>query len=131
MPKEDQLKKHIELLGILQIAFGSILFLIGIIGFAILQGTGLIAFLAEKSGDGILAMRIMTLIAWAVLFLALLVALPLVLAGIGLMKRRRWARILTLIISAINLLNMPLGTVLAIYAFWVLMNQESIEYLSL
>jgi len=47
------------------------------------------------------------------------------LAGWGLLQRERWARILTLVLSFLALLNFPLGTALGVYSLWVLLPQES------
>ena len=42
------------------------------------------------------------------------------LAAYGLLKRRRWGRILALIFSALYVFFFPLGTLLAIYTYWFL-----------
>ena len=46
-------------------------------------------------------------------------------AGYGLLKRRSWARTLTIILSVINLLNFPIGTALGGYALWAMLQDES------
>ena len=73
-------------------------------------------------------------ILWAILpgigfFIGLLSVLGIV-GGIGLFGRRHWARILILIVSAIDLLNFPIGTALAIYSIWVLVQPEMTELLN-
>jgi hypothetical protein len=67
----------------------------------------------------------------------LLLAIPGLIVGVGLLKFKEWARILGIVLSVINLLNFPLGTALGIYALIILLNdettplfQESAEYLS-
>ena len=50
-----------------------------------------------------------------------------IIGGIGLFKYQNWARILILIISAIDLLNFPIGTALAIYSFIVLLDTDVIS----
>lgn len=47
-----------------------------------------------------------------------------VVAGIGLLHRRDWARILALILAALMLTVFPFGTAIGIYAFWVLLSKE-------
>jgi hypothetical protein len=47
-----------------------------------------------------------------------------VIAGIGLLRHREWARVLTLIMSAFMLIGFPFGTAIGIYAFWVLLSNE-------
>jgi hypothetical protein len=60
------------------------------------------------------------------LMIPVFLALPagIAVAGIGLLKYREWARILTLILSAFMLIALPFGTALGIYAFWVLLVSE-------
>ena len=69
-------------------------------------------------------------ILWAILpGIGLLVGILCVLGiigGIGLFARRNWARILVLILSAIDLVNFPLGTALGIYSIWVLVQQDTV-----
>ena len=47
--------------------------------------------------------------------------------GIGLLKRRRWARILVLIGAVPELFLFPVGTAIGIYTIWVLMQKETIQ----
>ena len=56
-------------------------------------------------------------------------SVPGLIAGIGLLNGYEWARILTLVLSALNLFNIPLGTALGIYGLWVLSKNETIELL--
>jgi len=44
-----------------------------------------------------------------------------------LLKRFSWARILVLVLGALNLLNVPFGTALGIYTFWVLLDDQSVK----
>ena len=50
-----------------------------------------------------------------------------IIGGIGLFAYRSWARILVMIVSALNCLNVPVGTAKGVYSIWVLMQPESIE----
>ena len=54
----------------------------------------------------------------------IVLSIPGIIAGIGLLKRKEWARILTLILSALDLFNFPLGTALGIYSIWALVQPE-------
>jgi hypothetical protein len=44
-----------------------------------------------------------------------------ILAAWGLLQRKHWARMLTLILAFLALLSFPLGTALGIYTIWVLL----------
>jgi zinc-ribbon domain len=47
------------------------------------------------------------------------------LAGWGLLNREPWARMLTIVLSFLALLNVPFGTALGIYSLWVLLPSSS------
>jgi uncharacterized membrane protein len=47
--------------------------------------------------------------------------------GIGLLRGQEWARILVLILSVLNLFNIPIGTAISMYSIWVLMQPETVE----
>lgn len=55
----------------------------------------------------------------------IVMALPGLIAGIGLLGFRSWARYLMFVVAAFELLNFPLGTVLGAYTFWVLLQDET------
>jgi hypothetical protein len=46
-------------------------------------------------------------------------------AGWGLLQHEPWGRLLSLIVGFISLFNVPLGTALGIYTFWVLLPSQS------
>ncbi len=48
-------------------------------------------------------------------------------AGWGLLQRESWARILTLVLGFVSLINIPLGTALGIYTIWVLLSPGADE----
>jgi hypothetical protein len=46
-------------------------------------------------------------------------------AGMGLMARSPWARVLAIVVGCINLIHMPFGTALGVYTLWVLVPQDA------
>ena len=54
----------------------------------------------------------------------LLLSLPGIIAGVGLLKFRPWARIITIVLSALNLMNIPFGTILGVYGLWVMLSDD-------
>lgn len=53
-------------------------------------------------------------------------------AGIGLMTRSLWGRMLAIVVACISLIHIPVGTALGIYTLWVLAPQGAdAEYKSL
>ena len=116
------MKKHINLLGLLYLIYGALGLVSLLIMLALfLVGSGLAA--ADNPRAGLV---IGTLGAIVVLITAL-ASLPNLFAGYGLIKFRNWGRILTLILSFLNLPAFPLGTALGIYGIWVLFNGESVR----
>ncbi|HYO80518.1 MAG TPA: hypothetical protein VES20_03885 [Bryobacteraceae bacterium] len=57
--------------------------------------------------------------------LHVLVAVPCILGGLGLLRLQGWARLVVILASAVNLLIVPLGTCLGTYSLWALTQHES------
>ena len=108
---------HVRVLGILHIARGAIVLLVGIAGFVVLTGIGMI------SGDST-AFGVLGLIGTIGLAFMGLLAVPSVIAGIGLLMRKEWGRIVAIVVGMISLIDIPLGTALGAYTIWVLMDAE-------
>jgi hypothetical protein len=112
------METHIKVISWLYIILGAL----GLLGAAILillvAGGGLI------SGDrtAILATTLVSVILGTVI---ILVSVPGIIAGIGLLKYRPWARILALVLGILNLPGFPVGTILGIYTIWALLDDES------
>jgi hypothetical protein len=52
-------------------------------------------------------------------------AIPAILCGIGLLRFKRWARILGIVLAVVSLIRIPLGTVFGVYALIVLFNRKT------
>ncbi|MEE9169252.1 MAG: hypothetical protein V3U73_05765 [bacterium] len=112
--------KHVTLVGILHIACGALGVLIALICFVAITGGGLL------SGD-YEAIYITSTVGTAVGVFILVLSVPGIIGGIFLLKRAEWARIFVLILSVIDLLNIPIGTAIGIYSLWVLLNDETVK----
>jgi hypothetical protein len=117
------MKSQIELVGILHTVYSGIGILIAIACFVLLSGIGWF------SGDPT-ALGILTVVGSVIAVFLTVVSVPGLIAGIGLLKRRPWARILAIVVSCLDLFNIPFGTALGVYTFYVLMNDEAIQLLS-
>jgi hypothetical protein len=113
--------RHVHLIAILWIVYGIVGLMFAFLVFMILFG---VSFLPDT---GSVAPGILRLIAWVASFFFLALALPQIIGGIGLMKRKEWGRILILIISFFHLVSFPLGTALGIYSFVILLKEETIK----
>ncbi len=112
------MEKHITLVAVLNIGFGILGLMMGCLAFIVIAGGGAI------SGDPD-AMAITSLVATVIAFLFISLSVPEIIGGVGLLKRRGWARILVLIIAVMDLFAIPIGTVIGIYTLWVLLNDET------
>ncbi len=113
------MEKHVQVLGILYIVFG-VMGLIGALTVFVVLGIG--GLFSPDEDAALLVVVVGGLIA----FIILITSIPGIIAGWGLMKHQNWARILTLVLSFLNLLNLPFGTALGIYGIWLLFNDEAI-----
>jgi glucan phosphoethanolaminetransferase (alkaline phosphatase superfamily) len=113
--------RHVQLIGILWIVYGLLGLLFAFFVFLVLFG---VSFIPEM-GD--ITPGILRFVAWASSLFFLALAIPQIIAGLGLLKRKEWARILTLIVSFFHLLSIPLGTALGIYSFVILLKPEAIK----
>jgi hypothetical protein len=118
---ERDMKKHVDLIGIFWIALGALTFFGAFVIFWVLFG---ISFIPDMGHEAPVILRAVGI--GAGIFL-LILSLPKIIAGIGLLKKQEWARILTLILSFLSLINIPLGTALAIYSFVILTKEEAIR----
>jgi len=118
-------KRHVDFLSTLYVTWGAIFLLVALAGlalaggaFAIAQSTGPVRFGSEMAArfTGI-TISIISMIAlvWAVLHIV---------AGRMLKKLRPSARLMTLGLAVGNVILLPFGTALGVYALWVLLKDE-------
>jgi len=87
--------------------------------------TGLVGLAAVNEPEVLLAVPVIGAIGTMVVGVMLLMSVPSILAGFGLLGHRPWARILALVLSGLGLVNTPLATVLGIYGLWVLLSRAT------
>ena len=116
------METHVKTLGVLHIVFGSLGVLAAL---AILFLFGGLAGLVGVAGheDSSLAVPILGGVGTLIFIILMVISLPGLIAGVGLLQLRPWARILTIVLSVIDLIHVPFGTALGIYGLWVLLSQ--------
>lgn len=120
--------RHITILGILYICyhvaalFGSVMMLVTFLGIGMISSGALRQVL-----DSIPYMPLdsLKIVGWLISAILLLVSLPGVIAGIGLIRFKPWSRMLAMVIAVFSLFSFPIGTALGIYALWVLLANDS------
>jgi len=114
------MEKHINVVAALQIGFSILGLIIGGVLFTLFVLLG--NFIDEPD-----AQMVFGIIAQVVMVVLIILSIPGIIAGIGLLKRKEWARILTLILSVLSLVNFPIGTAIGAYSIWAMVQPEVIE----
>jgi hypothetical protein len=117
------METHIKVLAVLHIVFGALGTLGAVAVLAVFGLAGTLAGLTHGPG-AIYVLPIIGLTGTALFVVILCISLPGLIAGIGLLKFKPWARVMMIVLSALHILNFPLGTVLGIYGLYVLLSEE-------
>jgi hypothetical protein len=115
------MEQHIRIVAILYIIWGVIG--LAVAALVLLGGVGA-GFMSQDADAALASGTCATVVAVIIAVLSL----PNLLAGFGLQKRKQWARILTIILSVLNVFQFPLGTALGVYGLWALLNEQSKSY---
>ncbi len=113
------MESHVKAVGIINIAFSVLGVFFAIIVFSVLN---IVAKMPDVEEE---AVRILQVVGVAVPWFLIIMSLPGIVGGIGLLKYQGWARILVLILSFLALLNFPIGTAVGIYSIWVLFDKRT------
>ena len=119
------MKRHVDFLSWLYLAWGVIFLLVALAGgalaagaFAISSGSGPVA-VASPMAARLTGVTLVTLS-----LIALLLSAVHIWIGRALGAYRPWARLLALGLAVVNLVLLPFGTALGAYACWVLLKDE-------
>ena len=120
---------HVKVLGILYIVLSSLTLCAALfLALAVGTASGIVA--ANAGSDAAVALPIIGVAGSALVIFLVAISLPGIITGIGLLKYKPWARIVGIVLAAINLINIPFGTVLGAYGLWVLLNKETEQLFS-
>src|SRR5690242_12597134 len=107
------MREHIRILGILNIVMGCFVALIGVAVLLVMGGVaGAIGVSIGYSNDtnGLAVAPIVAFVGLCIAIFFLVLALPSIIGGWGLLSFRPWARILIIIVSVFHLFHVPIGT---------------------
>lgn len=121
MEKQRDMKKHVTIVGVLHIVFGGMK-LIGAVSLFFLFN-----YAQSFVPDVREAIMALTIIKTLIPILVGLGGILGVIGGIGLFSYKQWARILTIVVSALNCLSVPIGTAKGVYSIWALLQDETIK----
>ena len=118
------MQTHVKVVAVAFIVFGALGVLAGFILMAIFGGAAGIVGAAAESEDAAFALPIIGLTGGVLTAFLFAVSVPGLITGWGLLSWRPWARILGIVLCAIQLIHIPLGTILGVYGLWVLFSKD-------
>ena len=116
---------HVDFVGVLFINWGVLTALVGLSTLAL--GVGAAAIITSASAGGTSGQFAAGLTAAAFTTLALIALVwgaAHIAVGMPVRRHRPWARLLALMLGSVDLLLLPYGTALGIYALWALLHEE-------
>ncbi len=118
---EQQLHVHVPIVAWLLIVFNAIVLLVAVGMFVLMALIGGIAHDPQ-------ARTILPIVGGILPAIMALLTLPDFIAAFGLLARKRWARILGVVVGILNLPGFPMGTLVGAYAIFVLMQDTAASY---
>ena len=119
------MQTHVKVLAVLFIVFSALGVLCAIALLAVFGASAGIVGATAEPNEAALAIPIIGLAGMGLVIFLLIVSLPGLIAGFGLLNLKPWARILAIVLCAINLVNIPIGTIFGAYGLWVLLNKDT------
>jgi len=117
------MEKHVTIVATLHIGLSFVGILLGAFLFVLLAGIGVLTEDEE-------ALTVLAIVGGAISSFLFVLSVPGLLGGIGLLKRKEWARMLILVVSGLELLNIPIGTAVGIYSIWALVQNDTVKLFS-
>ena len=119
--ENSKMKQHVTVVGAIQIGFSSLGLLIAVASFFALT------FARDFAGNDEAGQMVLGFLAISVPLLFGSFSTLGLIAGIGLLAYKPWARYLVIVVSTVGCVNIPFGTVKGIYSLWVLIQDETIK----
>ena len=117
---------HVDFLGVLFIVWGLLTTLVGVSTLAL--GIGAASLITTSGPNGAqVAAGVTAAIFTTLAIIAIVWGTAHVIVGASLRLRRPWSRIMALVLGSVDLVLLPYGTALGIYAMWVLLSERSKE----
>ena len=122
------MRAHVDIVGLLFLLMGVLeLVVAGLLGLGLVTGGAALGFAGTSGGgdaDLLVAGGTLGITGLVLSVLSAVLAIPAVIVGMGIRRRRPWVRIGGLVLGALQLTSIPLGTMLGIYAFVTLLDKD-------
>ena len=119
------MSSHVDLVGVLFVIWGLVTAIVGLSTFALgIAAASLIDSAGRGGGGGQFAAGLTAAAFITLAMIAMTWGAAHVSVGLSVRRRKAWARLLALMFGSVDLLLLPYGTALGVYALWVLLNEE-------
>ena len=118
--RDGGMDKHITLVGVLHIVWHAMALLVA------LFASTVVALVLRTAAAEPEALRIGSVLMRVVVGIVVALAIPGIIGGIALLRRQRWGRIVVMVVSIFDLIDIPFGTALGVYSLWVLLHDGTI-----
>ena len=119
------MQTHVKVVGVAFIVFGALGILAATVIMLVFGGAAGIVGASADPEEAAFALPIIGLTGSLLSMFLFALSIPGLVTGFGLLSWKPWARILGIVLCAIQLINIPLGTLLGIYGLWVLLNSDT------
>ncbi len=119
--EDSKMKKHVTVVGAIQIGFAILGLILAVVIFFVMSFAR-----SQVGGDETGEMVLGFLSVSLPILFGFLSTLGLV-GGIGLLAYKPWARYLVMVVAALGCLNIPIGTLKGVYTLWVLLQDDTIK----
>jgi hypothetical protein len=118
------MKTHVQVLGILFLISAAFLAFLAV---AFPLGMSVVGWFVGQSGDpdANVALPILGLVGTGLAVLFGFLAVVWGICGYGVLKHKPWARIFAIILCAMSLIKIPVGTAFGVYGLWIMFNKET------
>jgi hypothetical protein len=123
--KPTGMASHVDFVGILFIVWGALTALIGLSTLALGIGAfSLMTSHGRSAGGGQFALGLTAAAFTTLALIALFWGVAHITIGVPVRRHKAWARLVALMLGTVDLMLLPYGTALGIYALWVLLTEE-------
>jgi hypothetical protein len=119
---DESMGTHFKVLSWLYLVFGALGAIVGVSVFAFFSSIGYGLSSLHFEGLPFRFPHLASGIGFLIAMVLLIFSVPGLIAGYGLLNFRSWARPLTIVLSVLNLIHPPFGTLLGVYGLWVLLS---------
>ena len=119
------MQTHVKVLGVVYLAVGACMLLLAAFLFLTMGSVAGIVGATAEPQDAAIAVPVLGIAGTALAAMLAIFSLPSLITGYGLLYFKAWARIVGIVLSAVSLINIPIGTAVGAYGLWVLLNKET------